>query len=145
MELRQAVLSREILRGAPHGVPGRIRAVVYDWQVGSGTATLVAFDDGTTSLYFSNGGGIIGAGEQAPVKKAAEIFRDEAKHVAATFTPTSKFPFPASGKSVFYVVTDSATLTSGPFLTSDLARPDHPLRGLTRKAQDVITELRKAT
>src|SRR2546430_10376917 len=45
--------------------PGTPRCVLMDWNVGGSVATLVAFDDGTVSLYLSSGGGIIGAGAHA--------------------------------------------------------------------------------
>src|SRR5688572_13056632 len=48
--LRQKVLSREFLSGAPVQGSGDIRCVVMDWHVGNGVASLVAFDDGSTSL-----------------------------------------------------------------------------------------------
>src|SRR5688572_16670054 len=70
--LREALLSREMLRDMPGDPDGDgIRAVVFDWGMGNGSATLVAFDDGTTSLYFSGGGGIIGAGAHDAVRRAA--------------------------------------------------------------------------
>jgi hypothetical protein len=47
--------------------------------------------------------------------------------------------------TVFYVVTDSATLSSGPIGNADLRRADHSLSDMARMAQDVITQVRKAT
>jgi hypothetical protein len=142
--LRQQVLSREILKQA--GPAPGIRCVVYDRHVGNGIATLVSFDDGTTSLYLSSGGGVIGAGAHDPVRRAAQLFREEAARVAGSFQPTGdEYPLPADGRAVFYVITDSATLTSGPLLSSELVSGKHPLAALARRAQDVITEIRKAT
>ena len=142
--LRQHVLSREIFKQA-EPAPG-IRCVVYDWHVGNGIATLVSFDDGTTSLYLSSGGGVIGAGAHESVRRAAQLFREEAARVAGRFQPTTdEYPLPAEGRSVFYVITDSATLTSGPLLSSELVSGKHPMAALARRAQDVITQIRKAT
>ena len=46
--------------------PGGVWAVVMDSsQAGGGAYTLMVLGDGTTSIYFDNGGGIIGAGEHA--------------------------------------------------------------------------------
>jgi hypothetical protein len=144
--LRQKVLSREFLADTPGSIPGTsIRAVVFDWQLGNGTATLVAFDDGTTSLYFSSGGGVLGAGAHDAVKRAAAAFREEASKVQGRFTGVTEFPLPAGGTSVFYLVTDSATFTSGPIPSADLQRQEHPLGELARRAQDVITEVRKVS
>lgn len=144
--LRQKVLNREFLADTPGSTPGSsIRAVVFDWELGNGSATLAAFDDGTTSLYFSSGGGVIGAGAYEAVKRAAASFREEANKVRGRFTSVSEFPLPSSGTSVFYLVTDSATLTSGPVPSADLQSQQHPLGELARRAQDVITEVRKAS
>jgi hypothetical protein len=75
--LRQKVLSREFLKGIPREA-GAVRCVVMDWNIGSGVATLVAFRDGTTSIYLSSGGGVIGAGAHESVTRVAAVFRQEA-------------------------------------------------------------------
>src|SRR5687767_15026125 len=144
--LREKLLSRELLRDIPGDPDGDgIRAVVFDWGMDNGSATLVAFDDGTTSLYFSGGGGIIGAGAHDAVRGAAASFREEALRVKPQFTPADAFPLPTGERSVFYVVTDSATLTSGPIPNSDLERGRPPFGELATRAQQVITEIRKAS
>jgi hypothetical protein len=48
----------------------RVWGVVMDTGYPNGTATVVALADGTTSLYLSSGGGIIGAGQHASVATA---------------------------------------------------------------------------
>lgn len=143
--MRHAVLSRDLLKGSVGKAPGDIRAVVFDWELGNGTATLVAFDDGTTSLYLNPGGGIIGAGSREPVRRAAERFRLEAAKVSKSFAPVTAYPVPADGHSTFYIVTDSATLGSGPIRSSELAGDKHPLSELGKLAQHVITQIRKST
>jgi hypothetical protein len=53
----------------------QVYGVVVDMGVDNiKTATMICFIDGTTSLYFSNGGGIIGAGEHESVNKAVLSF-----------------------------------------------------------------------
>lgn len=49
-------------------------AALMEWKMGENTVTLAAVADGTTSLYFSNGGGIIGGGEHDKVRVAARKF-----------------------------------------------------------------------
>src|SRR5688572_16293166 len=44
-------------------------------DLAGGTATIVAIADGTVSMYLSSGGGVIGAGEHAAVRIAADHFR----------------------------------------------------------------------
>jgi hypothetical protein len=54
-----------------------------DWSMDNGTATLVAYDDGTTSLYTSTGGGVIGAGSHGEVRDAAEAFEIAERHITS--------------------------------------------------------------
>lgn len=99
LALRDAVLSRELFKKLPPLAPGTIRAVVYDWDVNGGVATLVTFDDGTTSIYLSTGGGIIGAGKHETVRRAAAAFRNEAARVRGNFTAATTFPLPDDDRS----------------------------------------------
>jgi hypothetical protein len=145
MALRGAVLSREAFKGSAPAVPGTIRAVVYDWDVGGGVATLVAFHDGTTSIYLSSGGGFVGAGAHDSVKRAAAAFRDEAARMRRHFTPAETFPLPDRGRSRFYIVTDGATLQSALFSDSEVQEEGHPLNKLARQAQDVMTAVRRVS
>jgi hypothetical protein len=140
--LRNAVLSREIFKLAGSN-PG-MRAVVYDWQFGAGTASLVAFEDGSTSLYLIPGGGFIGAGAHENVRRAAAAFRDEAAKALGQFHAVTEYPLPSNGYSAFYIVTNSSTLSSGPVRTSDLSSGSHPLHALDRLGQEVIAQVRKS-
>ena len=140
--LRNAVLSREFVR-ATGARPG-VRAVVYDWQIGPGTASLVAFDDGSTSVYLIPGGGFIGAGAHENVRRAAAAFRDEAAKAFGQFHAVTEYPLPVKGYSTFYIVTDSSTLSSGPVRTSDLDAQGHPFAALGRLGQEVFAEVRKS-
>ena len=55
-------------------------------------ATLVALADGTASLYFSSGGGIIGGGPHASVNAAARRVVALAAGHRSELAPTSEFP-----------------------------------------------------
>jgi hypothetical protein len=145
MLLRNAVLLREPFKAMPPVAPGTILAVMYDWEIGRGVVTLVAFHDGTTSVYLSSGGGFIGTGSQQSVQRAAAAFREEAARVRGHFTPATAFPLPERGKSRFHLVTDSATLQSGMFTEAELQADAHPLGKLAHLAQDVITAVRQAS
>ena len=61
--LRMAVLQRKFIDTTAVTDPDDVQCVVMDWNLGGqSVATLVAFADGTTSLYLSSGGGFLGAG-----------------------------------------------------------------------------------
>ena len=147
-DLRGLVLRREFLAGVAPAPDGRPRAVVMDWSLDRGAATLVAYDDGTTSLYYSSGGGVIGAGAHEPVRRAAEAFRAEAARVRAEFAAVpagDAMALPPANSAAFYLVTDSATLRAGPVETSHLAAGSHALAAMGSRAQAVITAIRESS
>lgn len=63
------------LKPNDHGLSDRQPfAVLMETGYEEAVATLAVIADGTTSLYFSNGGGVIGAGQHAAVRKASSDF-----------------------------------------------------------------------
>jgi hypothetical protein len=144
--LRTQLLSRALFADKPANGSDQPRCVVLDWNLGgTNVATLVAFDDGTTSLYLSSGGGIIGAGAHEAVKQAAAQFRSSATAERARFAAVTQFELPSDGRSVFYLVTDTATLSSGSIANAELQRGAHPLSRLANQAQAVIGAVRQAS
>ena len=69
--------------------------------------TLVSLADGTTSLYFSNGGGMIGGGEHATVAQSTKSFVASAEKYYQQMTSTQSFPTPVIGRVKFYILTFS--------------------------------------
>jgi hypothetical protein len=53
---------------------GQIWGAIVDLGMDTGTATIVCFTDGTTSLYLSTGGGINGGGQHEAVRKVTRTF-----------------------------------------------------------------------
>src|SRR4051794_11010734 len=74
--------------------------------------TLVGLADGTTSLYFSNGGGILGSGGHPPVAAATRGWLESVEQFRATMTPTHEFPFPTQGRVRFYLLTSGGARTA---------------------------------
>jgi hypothetical protein len=107
-------------------------------------ATLVALADGTTSLYFSNGGGVIGAGAHAIVRSTLPPFFATAEQQIASLAPTVAYPLPDTGHVRFYVRTFGGTLTADA-LESDLGNMRHALSPLFHAGHAVITAVRKAS
>jgi len=105
------------------------------------TATLLALGDGTTSLYLSSGGGIIGGHAHEDVRQANAEFLDTANQYYQHLEPTESFPVPAEGQTLFYVLTDSGVL-GGAGLEDDLGFGRHLLSPLFHAGHRVITELR---
>ena len=106
-----------------------------------GTATLLALSDGTTSVYLSSGGGVIGGHAHQNVRQANAEFVESANHYYQHLEPTDSFPVPAEGHTLFYVLTDSGVLT-GAGREDDLGYGRHPLSSLFHAGQRVITQVR---
>lgn len=103
--------------------------------------TLVALADGTTSLYFSYGGGMIGGGEHPSVVKAARSFLLEASNAYPAMTPTTSFPLPTTGRVKIYVLTYSGAYTIEAEEEA-LMNKTHELWPLFYLGNDVITQFR---
>jgi len=107
-------------------------------------ATLVVFADGTTSLYFSNGGGVIGAGEHDVVRAAGEILLSSAEAHVEDFAMSSGTPLPEVGRVRFYVRTFKGTL-SAEANEEDLGEDRHTLSPVFHAAHSVISAVREST
>jgi hypothetical protein len=124
------------LPATPH-----VLAVVMDTGYPEAVATLVALADGTTSLYFSNGGGMIGGGEHPRVAAATKRLVDVAARVLGVLSPASDFPLPAVGITQLVAVTAGGN-ASATASEEELGVGEHELSELFYAAQDVLTELR---
>src|SRR3989442_12061169 len=107
LEVTATALGLEPAPGVPH-VFGVIMETGYDRAV----ATLAVFADGAVSLYFSNGGGIIGAGQNQAVRQAADAFLKSAEAFHSQLQPAQETPPPAVGRTRFYLRTFEGTLTA---------------------------------
>lgn len=84
-------------------------------------------------MYFSTGGGVIGAGQhERPNAAAKELIRRAAEFVDQC-RPTKTFPLPPVGETRFYLFLPSGKLTaSAPEI--ELGENRHPLsRSITRR------------
>jgi hypothetical protein len=96
---------------APASYVNRPWGVLMETGLEDGTAySLVVLADGSTSLYFSTGGGAIGAGEYEAVRIAAKSMLEVANRLQANAQPTSATPLPRPGKVQFYLLSARGTL-----------------------------------
>lgn len=84
----------------------KIYGVIMDWDVGEGTATLVAFLSGDASLYLSSGGGVIGGSGHDNVKQAAAAFIKKADEYFSKTIKTDSTPLPGKDGVKFYFLTN---------------------------------------
>ena len=141
--LRQQVLrlTPDQLDPALAHVP--ILALVMETGYSEAVATLVAVADGTSSLYFSNGGGVIGAGTHAAVAEASRRWLETGEQFLPQLSVTTDPSLPTEGLTQFVAVTrDGLRGTVAP--EEDLGEDRHRLSPLFYAAQDVITQIRLA-
>ncbi len=79
--------------------------VLMETRLDEGYFTLVVLADGSTSLYYSTGGGVIGSGDHDAVRRAGIAYLAQAEQaLPATTAATSTAP-PAPGETRFHLLT----------------------------------------
>jgi hypothetical protein len=125
------------LKGKP------VWAVLVEMGRPNAAVTVLAVADGTASLYFSNGGGMIGLGEHANVRpkslKLVELATTEVKKMKKV----EAFPLPNPGEVRFYVVTPDGVLSAST-TEAKLEDRSHEFHSLFSQTHELITEMRIA-
>ena len=94
-DLRELALTRTSALVSAEGTahPGVLGAVV-DIASGDGGVSVVALSDGTTSMYTSTGGGIIGAGTHPAVAAATNALLGQLEAMLAMFPVDDRTDLP---------------------------------------------------
>jgi hypothetical protein len=119
-----------------------ILAVLMETGYPEAVATLVGVVDGASSLYFSNGGGFIGAGTSAAVAEANRRWLESGLTLLPELPLISDPPLPSNGVTQFLAVTPEG-LRGAMAPEDDLGNGRHRLSPFFYAAQDVITQIRK--
>jgi hypothetical protein len=119
----------------------RIWAMLMEMGLDTGTASLVAVADGTTSLYLSTGGGVIGGGEHQAVRRVSEAFLDTAEAHLDRLQPISEAPPPQTGAIRFHALTFDS-LRSAEVEEGELVDGQSELASLFYAGNEVLTQLR---
>jgi len=141
--LRDAALStpRSKIGLPPAATPITPWGVVMDWGVSNGIATVVAFSDGSASIYFSGGGGHIGGQSKEAINKAAKQAVFLAAPCQPDARPTTTFPLPHGKQAIFYLLTDQGVFTASGE-EQELVNGTKPLSNLAKAMQEIITQYR---
>jgi hypothetical protein len=115
--------------------------VLMETGYAEGSATLVAMADGSASIYLSSGGGTIGGITHETIRKAAQQMVQIASQFQPQMNPTTAFPLPQKGETIFYVLTDSG-IFSASAVEDELGENRHPLSRLFHAGHAVISEFR---
>ena len=104
--LRQQLLSFNPLEaGFDPAASNRVWGMMMETGHPGAVITLVVVADGTVSLYFSNGGGIIGLGQHEAPRKAAATLLSAAPDFLELAQQTTVYPLPDEGHTLFYFLT----------------------------------------
>lgn len=120
-----------------------ILALLMETGYPEAVATLVGVADGTSSLYFSNGGGFIGAGTHAAVAEANQRWLEAGLGFLPELAAITDPPLPGDGMTQFVAVTPEG-LRGALVPENDLGEGRHQLSPFFYAAQDVITQIRLA-
>ena len=137
--MRENALMRLRIKNLPDDA---VHIVLMDWNVGRGTATVLAAADGTASVYLSSGGGFIGGGQKYPeIRKAALHAIYLATGSLSQFEKTEKADLPPAGDVYFYLTTSSGVRRA---IAKEVSLRDgtNPLSSLGGIMQKIISEYR---
>jgi hypothetical protein len=108
----------------------------------NGVATLVGLADGTTSLYTSTGGGVIGGGEHQSVATETQAFLVELARHLDQLAPDEGDDLPAVGDVTIRALTYTGRLSiEAP--QDELSSRNHPLARVFYAGHRIITALRE--
>ncbi len=129
------------IKAAPVVPGGQALGVVMDMGYDTAVVSVVGLADGTTSMYISNGGGMIGVGENPGAAAASKRWVAVAEAALALLAEGGDDRLPENGTVGFNVLTTGPRF-AGEAAESELAEGSHPLSALYAAGQDVITEIR---
>ena len=140
---QQALTGSSAKMGQPATIgPNDTWAVLMDIPISPGTATIVAFADGTASIYLSKGGGYLGGSQKySSIREAGQKTIAIARRFQPTMQKTHPFPLPKQGQIIFYVVTDSGVYPAHAPET-ERRQKTPPLTELSSAGQEIITQYR---
>jgi hypothetical protein len=142
--LRQQILTLNpaSLRLAPSAEHPHVLGGLMEMGIGGAVATLVVVADGTTSFYFSTGGGIIGAGFHESVKGPSKAFLAALERHVGELGPDPGGETPPAGIIHLRALTfdRGRLLASAP--ESDLAAKRNPLWDVFFTGHALITAIR---
>lgn len=141
-ELRNMVFSLDPQELGLSKSDGPVWGLLMETGYSEGAFTLVALRDGTVSLYFANGGGMIGIGQHdTPREIAGELLALAPQYLSET-SITTNYPVPTAGLTKFYFLTfDGVRTVEGK--EDDMGNNRHVLSPLFHKMHELISGARE--
>ena len=128
----------------PTPVLSHVWGAAVEFRVGEAVVFLAAVAEGSVSMYFSTGGGVIGGGQHAAVRAAGQRFLETVETSLPQFEPRESFEPVRQERTSFIVQTYQGKLGAD-VLDVDVRRKSSPLAACYGAAQDLITQLRLAS
>lgn len=125
----------------PTAASPHVWGVLVEMGYAVGNATLVALADGTTSLHYSTGGGLLGSSGYSPLAEASQALVAQAENYLQHASLSNDLPLPLAGQVKFILLTYSGIYA----IESDeksLSTDGHLLSPLYRTAQNTLAQLR---
>jgi hypothetical protein len=143
--LRQQILTLDpgSLRLAPSAEHPHVFGGLMEMGIGNAVATLVVVADGTTSFYFSTGGGIIGAGFHESVKGPSKAFLAALERHVGELSPDASAQTPSAGAIHFRALTFDRGRLLAAVPEEDLAAKRNPLWEVFFVGHALIAAIRK--
>jgi hypothetical protein len=138
----EAAVSGAVSPGPEHP---DVAGVVIDVPAEGGFVTLVALADGSTSMYTSTGGGVIGAGGHAPVAAANRQLLMAAQHQLSTIVSPDDGSRPTAGFVRFHVLTPPVLRAGDVSARAFWGEESHELAPLIAAAQALIAAIREVS
>jgi hypothetical protein len=139
--LRNMVLTTKPELIGLHPRENEVWGVVMETGYPSAVVSLVALADGTVSMYFSNGGGIIGLGPHPTPHRIGQELITLSQKFSSFAAATKAFPLPRISYTRFYLLTGAGVIFVE-VKEDDLGNGRDVLSPLFYKAQELISSIR---
>jgi len=140
LKARSLATTAQDLNLAPTDKMPAVFGMLMEQNMGAASVVLLAFAEGSVSLYFSNGGGIIGAGEHATVRKPALDWIALAQTTYSIGSPNQKSIGPGEVQFTWRGFAGNVFASAR---EEEIQSESHPLYPMYAAGQNVITEIRK--
>jgi hypothetical protein len=112
MDLRSMVFGTDPAQLGPRkpDTRDRVWAMVIETGYPDAVATMIVLIDGTVSLYFSSGGGLIGLGDHEQISDAGHRLLRLAADFTPCFEEARDFPLPEKGHTRIYLMAYSGVI-----------------------------------
>jgi hypothetical protein len=118
-----------------------VYGLIMDWNIGSGIVTLVTYNTGDASMYYSSGGGVIGGVQNENVNKAAKQLVHLANEYSKEAEKSTIYPLPEKECLTFYFLKPDSKYFKQEKI-DNFENKSSKLLPMFEEANKVITELR---